>query len=307
VTSNLISLLGMAVLLALAWAFSSHRRLFPRRTVLWGLGLQLVVAVLLLRTDWGRAVFSWLRGAVVQLLAFTDPGAEFIFGPLFRTAPQYVENLAPGTSWWQGVDPATGGPVTLGIIFAFHVLPIIIFFCSLIAILYHLGVMQRVIQGMAWVMQKTMKTSGAETLSVSANIFVGQTEAPIVIRPYLKMGLPAAQGNDSRPLSADDDEPRSAAGRLAARCWALLLARIYECLPLLCPRCGQPMRIIAFILDPPVIERILTHVGEPVTPPAMLPARAPPQEELWFEAARPLVGQAAWTEIDQTGGQDSWD
>jgi len=185
VISNFIPLLGMAVLLALAWAMSSHRRLFPRRTVLWGLGLQLTFAVLLLRTDWGQAVFGWLRGAVVQLLAFTDPGAEFVFGPLFRTAPQYVENLAPGASWWQAVDPAGGQPLTLGIVFAIHVLPIIIFFCSLTAILYHLGVMQRLVQGIAWVMQKTMKTSGAETLSVTANIFVGQTEAPVVIRPYL--------------------------------------------------------------------------------------------------------------------------
>ncbi len=186
VTTNLVSLLGMVVLLALAWALSNNRRLFPTRTVLWGLGLQFTFAVLLLRTGWGKAAFGWLRGAVVQLLAFTDPGAEFIFGPLFRTGPQYVENLAPGSSWWQAVDPATGTPVTLGIVFAIHVLPIIIFFCSLMAILYHLGVMQRLIQGVAWVMQKTMKTSGAETLSVAANIFVGQTEAPVVIRPYLK-------------------------------------------------------------------------------------------------------------------------
>jgi hypothetical protein len=122
-----------------------------------------------------------------------------------------------------------------------------------------------------------------------------------------KMGLPEAEDTDSRPLSADDGEPRSAAGRLAARCWALLLARIYECLPLLCPRCGEPMRIIAFILDPPVIERILTHTGEPVTPPAVLPARAPPQAELEFGPADGPADQAAWPEIDQTGGQDGWD
>jgi hypothetical protein len=122
-----------------------------------------------------------------------------------------------------------------------------------------------------------------------------------------KMGLSEVENTDARPLSADDDEPRSAAGRLAARCWALLLARIYECLPLLCPRCGQPMRIIAFILDPPVIERILTHIGEPVTPPAALPARAPPQAELGFEPANQRAAQTAWPEIDQTGGQDRWD
>jgi len=122
-----------------------------------------------------------------------------------------------------------------------------------------------------------------------------------------KMGLPAAEDTDSRPLSAGDGEPRSAAGRLAARCSALLLARIYECLPLLCPRRGEPMRIITFILDPPVIERILAHIGEPSTPPAVLPARAPPQAELWFEPPDQTAAQTAWPEIDQTGGRDSWD
>lgn len=183
--ANLVSLLGMVVLIALAWALSKHRRLFPWRTVLWGLGLQASLGLLLLRTTAGQTAFGWLRGAVTQLLAFTDPGAEFLFGPLFRTAPQYIEHLAPGRTWWQGLDPATGEPVALGIIFAVHVLPIIIFFCSLMAILYHLGVMQLLIRGMAWIMRKTMRTSGGETLSVAANIFVGQTEAPVVIRPYL--------------------------------------------------------------------------------------------------------------------------
>ena len=78
-----------------------------------------------------------------------------------------------------------------------------------------------------------------------------------------KMGLPepAAVDGEARPLSSDEGEPRSAAGLIAARCWALLLARIYECLPLSCPRCGEPMRVIAFILDPPVIARILEHLG----------------------------------------------
>ena len=183
--ANLVSLLGILVLIGLAWAFSTNRRAFPLRVVLWGLGLQFVFAVLLLRTGWGQALFRSLRGVVVQVLAFTDPGAAFVFGPLFRTGPQYVEHLPAGTSWWQGLDPLTGEPVTLGIVFAVHVLPIIIFFSSLMAILYHLGVMQRLIQGVAWVMRKTMGTSGAETLSVSANIFVGQTEAPVVVRPYL--------------------------------------------------------------------------------------------------------------------------
>jgi CNT family concentrative nucleoside transporter len=190
--ANLVSLLGILALIGLAWAFSANRRAFPVRVVLWGLGLQLVFAVLLLRTGWGQALFRSLRGVVVQVLAFTDPGAEFVFGPLFRTAPQYVEHLPAGSGWWQGLDPLTGEPVTLGIVFAVHVLPIIIFFSSLMAILYHLGVMQRLIQGVAWIMRKTMGTSGAETLSVSANIFVGQTEAPVVVRPYLH-GLTASE------------------------------------------------------------------------------------------------------------------
>ncbi len=85
-------------------------------------------------------------------------------------------------------------------------------------------------------------------------------------------------------------------------CWALLLARIYEYLPLVCPQCGAPMRLIAFILDPPVIERILTHIGEPVDGPAVLSARSPPQWELSFGLVDGENGQGAWPEIDQTGG-----
>ena len=90
-----------------------------------------------------------------------------------------------------------------------------------------------------------------------------------------------------------EDGPARRLGRAAARCWALLLTRIYECLPLQCPHCGQPMRIIAFVLDPPVIERILRHVGEPTEPPAILPARSPPQGEIAFDQ-------------DQDGGRDDW-
>jgi hypothetical protein len=142
---------------------------------------------------------------------------------------------------------------------------------------------------------------------VTASAGAAGATLQVIEQARRKMGLPEADDNGARPLSADDGEPRSTASRLAARCWALLLARISECLPLLCPRCGQPMRLIAFILDPPVIERILTHIGEPVTPPAVLPARAPPQAELEFEPADPSAGPTAWPEIDQTGGQESWD
>ena len=108
-----------------------------------------------------------------------------------------------------------------------------------------------------------------------------------------KMGLPEASE------SVADDKPTSEFGRAAARCWALLLVRIYECLPLLCPRCGQPMRIIAFVMDPPVIERILRHIGELTEPPAIVPARPPPQGELGFDQD---AGRDPWPEMDQTAG-----
>ena len=113
-----------------------------------------------------------------------------------------------------------------------------------------------------------------------------------------KMGL--------QEVDPSDTGPASGIRGTAARCWALLLARIYECLPLRCPRCGEPMRIIAFILEPPVIERILTHVGEPVEPPAILPARSPPQGEIQFDQE---TGTDEWPEMDQTAGEggETWE
>jgi hypothetical protein len=103
-----------------------------------------------------------------------------------------------------------------------------------------------------------------------------------------------------------DDRPTSRLGRAAARCWALLLTRIYECLPLLCPHCGTPMRIIAFVMDPPTIERILRHIDQPTEPPAVLPARSPPQGEFAFNQD---AGADDWPDLDQTAGapDDPWD
>ena len=120
-----------------------------------------------------------------------------------------------------------------------------------------------------------------------------------------KMGLAEAEAAGA----ADVDEPRSAVGRAAAHCWALLLARIYECLPLACSNCGEPMRIIAFILDRPQVERILTHIGEPTDPPQVWPARGPPQASLGFDQVDQTVGQDAWPEMDQTAGDagDTWE
>ena len=95
-------------------------------------------------------------------------------------------------------------------------------------------------------------------------------------------------------------KPQGRARQAAARCWAMLLARIYECLPLTCEKCGQPMRLIAFILEPPVIEKILTHVGEPTEPPAVLPARAPPQVEMDFDQVAQFDQGNDWPDMDQT-------
>ncbi|MBK6735582.1 MAG: transposase [bacterium] len=115
------------------------------------------------------------------------------------------------------------------------------------------------------------------------------------------MGLPSASPAEPNPPS-----PLSPLRRAAARCWALLLVRIYECLPLRCPKCGDPMRTIAFVLDRTTIERILTHIGEPTQAPAVMPARSPPQLAFGFDQT---VATAEWPEMDQTAGQpaDDWE
>ena len=186
--SNLVSLLGVLVLLALAWALSNNRRRIAWRPVAWGLGLQFAFALLLLRTPWGKAFFSGARVLIARILGFTDAGTAFLFGNLFRGSEDLVRYIQPGPEggFMQLTSSATGELVPLGTVFAIHVLPTVIFFSSLMALLYHLGVMQRLISGMAWIMRRTMGTSGSETLSCAANVFVGQTEAPLVVRPYIK-------------------------------------------------------------------------------------------------------------------------
>lgn len=182
---NLVSFFGIFILLLPAWLLSNNRRLFPWRVVLWGLGLQFALALLLLRTPWGAAVFAGANSFITRLLAFTDAGASFLWGGLYRTSETLVTYINPEQGYLQAVNSATGQLVPIGTIFVIHILPTIIFFSSLMAVLYHLGVMQRIIQGVAWVMSRTMGTSGGESLSCAANIFVGQTEAPLVVRPYL--------------------------------------------------------------------------------------------------------------------------
>jgi hypothetical protein len=122
-------------------------------------------------------------------------------------------------------------------------------------------------------------------------------------RARREMGLPEQQ--PASPAEPDQPSPLSNLRRTAARCWALLLVRIYECLPLRCPKCGEPMRIIAFVLDRPTIERILDHIGEPTQPPKVLPARSPPQLAFGFDQT---VAGADWPEMDQASGRaDGWE
>ena len=168
-------LLGLAVILGIAIALSSDRRAINWRTVGVGLLLQLAFAVLVLKgPDMGRAfaplgwpalAFGFVAGLFVKFLKFVTEGSQFIFGPLA---------LGPG---------AEG---SLGFFFFSQVLPTIIVFSALMSVLYYLGIMQRVVRAMAWVVSRSMRTSGPESLSVAANIFVGQTEAPLVIRPYIQ-------------------------------------------------------------------------------------------------------------------------
>ncbi len=182
-----IGVLGVFVLMGIAWLLSTNRRAINWRTVSVGVGLQVAFALLILRTGPGELVFEAARAFISNILSYTDQGAYFIFGNLYLSGTNIAESI-PGAMLGKGFevfDPASGGMVGLGTIFAFHVLPTIIFFASLMALLYHLGIMQQIVRGFAWLMKRTMKTSGSESLSAASNIFVGQTEAPFVVKPFL--------------------------------------------------------------------------------------------------------------------------
>ncbi len=181
-----VSLLGLVVMIGLAWAMSVNRRRFPWVVVLWGTALQLAFAILILRTGPGEQFFAVVNDVVVKLLSYTQEGAKFIFGNLvYNNIPVGVPAGEPAA-----MAPLRDGEPTqwaaAGSYFAFTVLPTIIFFSSLMTVLYYLRVMQAVVKLFAWIMQRTMGTSGAETLSASGNIFLGQTEAPLMIRPFVE-------------------------------------------------------------------------------------------------------------------------
>jgi concentrative nucleoside transporter, CNT family len=178
--SRLIGLLGIATMLGLAFLLSYDRKKIDWRLVGSGLALQAVFGVIVLKTGPGKAVFNAVGRAITGLLGFQEQGARFVFGNLVQsTVPVGV----PGAA---GLDTSAGYVASTGAFFAFNVLPTIIFFSALMSVLYYLGIMQVVVKGIAWVMQKTLRTSGAETLSAAGNIFLGQTEAPLLIKPFVK-------------------------------------------------------------------------------------------------------------------------
>lgn len=173
-------------MIGIAYAMSYDRRKVPWRLVGAGLGLQAVFGVLVLKTAPGRYFFEKVGEVVNGLLGFTLVGARFVFGNLVDSSLPVGWPLATGQ-----LDPSMGLVANAGAFFAFAVLPTIIFFSSLMSVLYHLGIMQVVVKGIAWVMQRTLGTSGAETLSASGNIFLGQTEAPLLIKPFIKQATPS--------------------------------------------------------------------------------------------------------------------
>jgi CNT family concentrative nucleoside transporter len=156
----LFGLFGISCLLAIAWLFSDNRKAVDWRLVITGISLQIAFAALVLLVPGGKDAFSLLGDGFVKVLSFVGAGSGFIFGSLMDTSK-------------------------FGFIFAFQVLPTIIFFAALMGVLYHLGVMQAIVRAMAWAITKVMRVSGAETTSVCASVFIGQTEAPLTVRPYI--------------------------------------------------------------------------------------------------------------------------
>lgn len=154
-------LFGLAVLVGIAFLFSNNKRAVSWKLVATGVALQIVFATIVLKVPFGRDVFNTLALGFVKLLDFVRVGSEFIFGTFMDTTK-------------------------FGFVFAVQVLPTIVFFASLTGVLYHLGVMQQIVRGMAWVITKVMNVSGAETTSVCASVFIGQTEAPLTIKPYIE-------------------------------------------------------------------------------------------------------------------------
>ncbi len=159
--TRLTGILGLVLILGIGVGLSRNRRAISRRVVAWGVGLQAVFAVFVLRVPVGQKIFSALGAAVTKILSFSYAGSEFVFGEIGKQHS------------------------SIGVVFAFQIMPAIIFVSALFAIMYYLGIMQLVVKAFAVVMNKVMGASGAESLNVAASIFMGQTEAPLTIRPFL--------------------------------------------------------------------------------------------------------------------------
>lgn len=157
----LFGLFGLAVLIGIAFCFSNNKRVVDWKLVATGVALQIAFAAIVLKVPLGRDVFDAIATGFVRLLDYVDVGSRFIFGSLLDSSK-------------------------FGVIFAVKVLPTIVFFAALTGVLYHLGVMQQIVKAMAWVITKVMRVSGAETTSVCASVFIGQTEAPLTIKPYIE-------------------------------------------------------------------------------------------------------------------------
>ena len=165
---QLISAFGIVAILLVTWSISSNRKLFPWRTVIWGMILQFAFAIFILKTPIGLRLFQGAQVVVDQLNVYANEGAKMVFGP-----------LADGETLRKTFGPAQG------FVFAVSVAATIILISALSSLLYHWGVLQKVVAAMAWVMMKTMRTSGSESLAGASNIFLGQNEAALVIKPYL--------------------------------------------------------------------------------------------------------------------------
>ncbi|MCB0585248.1 MAG: Na+ dependent nucleoside transporter, partial [Phaeodactylibacter sp.] len=165
-------MLGVFVLLGVCYLLSANRKAIQWKVIGVGVAMQVVLAIAILKVPLVKSAFAFIASFFVVVLDFTEAGADFVLG----SWPEVV----------QVSDGISGGMVTVGYIFAFKVLPTIIFFSALSSVLYYLGILQIIIKGFAWLMTRTMKLTGAESLAAAANVFIGQTEAPLVIKPYLE-------------------------------------------------------------------------------------------------------------------------
>ena len=173
---RLIGILGIFSILGMAYLFSNNRKKIDFKLILWGISLQIFFAVLILKVPGGKSIFDIIDSIIKKILEFSVDGSKFLFGNLANE-----DMFGP----WRENFPNDGTWPGFGFQFAFLVLPTVIFFSSIMSVLYHVGIMQKIIKFISKIMQKTMGTSGAETASISANIFVGQTEAPLVVKPFI--------------------------------------------------------------------------------------------------------------------------